>query len=60
MSRRDSFILNVCLTGIVPTKSMNPHVPITPIEVERDVEACVALSASIVHVHARDAQRVPD
>ena len=60
MSRRDSFILNVCLTGMVPTKGMNPHVPMTPMEVGRDVEACVALGASMVHVHARDAQGVPD
>lgn len=60
MSRRDSFIVNVCLTGMVPTKGMNPHVPMTPAEVGRDVEACVALGASMVHVHARDEQGIPD
>lgn len=57
---RDSFIVNVCLTGMLPTKAMNPHVPMTPAEIARDVEACVALGASMVHVHARDEQGAPD
>ncbi len=60
MSRRDSFIVNVCLTGMVPTKGMNPHVPMTPTEIAGDVEACVALGASMVHVHAHDEQGAPD
>jgi len=57
---RDSFIVNVCLTGMVPTREMNPHVPMTPAEIARDVEACVALGASMVHIHARDEQGAPE
>ena len=56
----DSFIVNVCLTGVVPTRAMSPHVPLTPAEIARDVEVCVALGASMVHVHARDDQGAPD
>jgi len=56
----DGFIINVCLTGMVPTREMSPHVPMTPREIARDVKACVELGASIVHVHARDDNGAPD
>lgn len=56
----DKFIVNVCLTGTVPTKQMNQHVPMTPEEIAKDVEACIELGASIFHVHARDEQQRPD
>jgi uncharacterized protein (DUF849 family) len=39
---------------MVPTKSDNPAVPVTPDEIAEDAERCVAAGASIVHVHARD------
>jgi uncharacterized protein (DUF849 family) len=55
-----SFIVNVCLTGMVPTRVMNPHVPMSPEEIARDVDACLALGASIVHVHARDDDEQPE
>lgn len=47
-------IVNAALTGMVPQKHDNPHVPITPAEIGRDAEAAVARGASIVHLHARD------
>jgi uncharacterized protein (DUF849 family) len=47
-------IVNAALTGMVPQKRDNPHVPITPAEVGRDAERAVARGASIVHLHARD------
>lgn len=56
----DSFIVNVCLTGMVPTRRMNPAVPMTPEEIARDVEACIECGASIFHVHARDGKGEPD
>jgi 3-keto-5-aminohexanoate cleavage enzyme len=55
-----SFIINVCLTGTVPTRAMSPHVPMTPAEIARDVESCVALGASMVHIHARDEAGAPE
>jgi 3-keto-5-aminohexanoate cleavage enzyme len=50
----DKFIINVCLTGALPSKKANPHIPISPREMIRDVEECVELGASIFHVHARN------
>jgi len=50
----DGLILNVAPTGVVPTKGMNPHVPVTAAEIAEDTQRCVALGASIVHLHARD------
>lgn len=47
-------IVNVALTGMVPTKADNPHVPTTPREIAADAARCVRAGASIVHLHARD------
>lgn len=52
-------IVNLAPTGMVPTKEMTPHVPVTPDEVLADVERCRELGASIIHVHARDEDGVP-
>lgn len=57
---RSKFIVNACLTGMVPTKAMSPHVPMTPDEIARDVAACIERGASIVHVHARDEAERPE
>jgi 3-keto-5-aminohexanoate cleavage enzyme len=52
-------IVNFCPTGMIPTKQMTPHVPITPAEVIE--EACGALErgVAIVHLHARDEKGRP-
>lgn len=47
-------IINVCPTGMVPTKAMNPHVPVTPEEIITTALHCATLGASIVHIHPRD------
>jgi 3-keto-5-aminohexanoate cleavage enzyme len=47
-------IVNVALTGMVPTKADNAAVPITAAEIADDAERCVGAGASIVHLHARD------
>ena len=46
-------------TGMIPTKAMTPHVPITPAEIADDVTAAVALGISAVHLHARDDDGAP-
>jgi uncharacterized protein (DUF849 family) len=51
----EALIINVAPTGMVPTKEMTPHVPISTDEILDDVARCHALGAAIVHVHARDA-----
>jgi len=55
----NGLILNACLTGMVPTKQNNPHLPVSPEEIVRDALAVVAAGASIVHVHARAADGTP-
>jgi 3-keto-5-aminohexanoate cleavage enzyme len=52
-------IVNFCPTGMIPTKAMTPHVPVSPAEVID--EACSALErgVAIVHLHARDDQGKP-
>lgn len=59
MSTWDPLIVNVALTGMVPTKAENPAVPITPVEIADDAARCVRAGASIVHVHARDENGAP-
>lgn len=52
-------IVNFCPTGMIPTKSMTPHVPITPAEVIDDACRALELGVAIVHLHARDAGGAP-
>ena len=52
-------IITVALTGNVPTKEMNPNVPVTPDEIAQDVRRCADAGAALFHVHARDAEQNP-
>jgi 3-keto-5-aminohexanoate cleavage enzyme len=52
-------IVNFCPTGMIPTKAMTPHVPITPPEVIDDACRALELGAAIVHLHAREADGTP-
>lgn len=47
-------IVNMAITGMVPMKGDNPHVPLTPDEIAGDAGRCCELGASILHLHARD------
>jgi 3-keto-5-aminohexanoate cleavage enzyme len=49
----EKLIINAALTGIVPTKADNPHVPLSPAEIAADARRCYEAGAAIVHVHAR-------
>ena len=60
MTALPPLVINAALTGMVPRKKDNPHVPETPAEIAEDVERCVAAGASIVHLHARDERGNPD
>ncbi len=46
-------------TGMVPTRGMTPHVPLTPDEIARDVAIASSIGITSVHLHARDAQGRP-
>lgn len=51
---QSKLIINFTPTGMIPTKEMTPHVPITPQEVIEDVQKACEIGISMVHIHARD------
>jgi 3-oxoadipate:acetyl-CoA acetyltransferase len=55
----DELIINLCPTGMVPTRADTPHVPLTPQEVAADARRCADLGVSIIHVHPRDERGAP-
>ena len=48
-------IVNFTPTGMIPTKEMTPHVPISTEEIIEDVRRAVDIGITMVHLHARDA-----
>jgi 3-keto-5-aminohexanoate cleavage enzyme len=55
----EPLIINLAPTGMVPTKELTPHVPVTIDEVAADVARCRELGVSIVHLHPRDERGRP-
>jgi 3-keto-5-aminohexanoate cleavage enzyme len=55
----EELIVTVALTGNVPTKQMNPNLPVTADEIALDVGRCADAGAVVFHVHARDAEQKP-
>lgn len=47
-------IINFTPTGMIPTKEMTPHVPVTVTEIIEDVHLAVEIGITMVHLHARD------
>jgi len=52
-------IINAAMTGMIPTKKDNPHVPVSVDQIIEDAVNCYKAGASIVHVHARDNEQKP-
>jgi uncharacterized protein (DUF849 family) len=52
----DKLIINFTPTGMIPTKEMTPHVPITVNEIVEDVHRAYELGITMTHIHARDKQ----
>lgn len=50
----DSVIITAAVTGSLPTRAMNPNLPVTPEEIADSALECLEEGASIVHVHVRD------
>jgi 3-keto-5-aminohexanoate cleavage enzyme len=48
-------IINFAPTGMIPTRAMTPHVPLSISEIIEDVHAAVEIGITMVHLHARDA-----
>lgn len=55
----EKLIITTALTGNVPTKKMNPSLPVTPEEIAADVRRCADAGSALFHVHARDAEEKP-
>ncbi|MBT5875769.1 MAG: 3-keto-5-aminohexanoate cleavage protein [Candidatus Latescibacteria bacterium] len=56
----DRLVINVALTGMVPTKQDTPHIPISPEEIADDVLRCYNAGGSVFHIHARTKDGDPD
>ena len=52
-------LINVALTGMVPTTKDNPNVPVTPEAIAADVRRCYDAGASVFHIHARNTDETP-
>jgi len=50
----NGFFLNLAPTGMVPTRAMSPHVPLSVDEIVADACRCIELGVNILHLHARD------
>jgi len=50
----EKLIITVAPTGNVPTKEINPHLPITPDEIAEDIYCCYQAGAAVAHLHARN------
>ncbi len=49
-----NLIINFAPTGMLPTKALNPHVPISVSEIVEDVHEACEIGITMVHLHARD------
>jgi 3-keto-5-aminohexanoate cleavage enzyme len=58
MRQGEPLIVNLACTGVIPTRAMSPHVPLSHAEIVDDVARCLELGVQMVHLHARDAQGV--
>lgn len=52
-------IINFCPNGMIPTKDMTPHVPVSPQEVIEQTHQAYEIGITIVHLHARDFDGTP-
>lgn len=50
------YLINMACTGVIPTKALNPHVPINHQEIVDEVGMALELGVQMVHLHARDSQ----
>jgi 3-keto-5-aminohexanoate cleavage enzyme len=55
----EKLIITVAPTGNVPTRQVNPYLPITPDEIAEDIYRCYQAGAAVAHIHARDMECKP-
>lgn len=54
MATENKVIITAALTGAVTPKSINEHIPLTPVEIAEDAYTCWKSGAAVVHLHMRD------
>ncbi len=54
VTERSPLLVNLAPTGMVPTRAMSPHVPLTPGEVVADTLRAAQEGITVAHLHARD------
>jgi 3-keto-5-aminohexanoate cleavage enzyme len=47
-------VINFTPTGMIPTKGMTPHIPVTVSEIVENVHEALEIGITMVHIHARD------
>ena len=50
----ENLIIDFTPTGLIPTKSLTPHVPVSVPEIIEDIHSAWELGITKVHLHARD------
>jgi len=48
------YFINLALTGVIPTKEMTPHIPITADEIVAEAQKALSQGVQMLHLHARD------
>ena len=52
-------IINFTPSGMIPTKQMTPHVPVSPEEIISEALESRQFGVSMIHLHARDKDGKP-
>jgi 3-keto-5-aminohexanoate cleavage enzyme len=52
--QHEDLIINFTPNGLIPTKDMTPHVPVTVNEIIEDVHRAVEIGITMLHLHARE------
>ncbi|HCU98675.1 MAG TPA: 3-keto-5-aminohexanoate cleavage protein, partial [Chloroflexi bacterium] len=50
----NKLIINFTPNGMIPTKDLTPHVPISPDEIISEAIESTKFGVSMIHLHARD------
>ena len=50
----DDLIINFTPTGMIPTKAMTPHAPLSVSEIVEDVHKASEIGITVTHIHARE------
>jgi 3-keto-5-aminohexanoate cleavage enzyme len=48
------YVFNFAPTGLIPTREMSPHIPLSPAEIVSDAATAIELGVNMLHLHARE------